>query len=61
MPQRILCRRCGATLYESYEVIEPIDILTRYNSTCPGCGKRMEYTVDKIKISLFNPSVVEAI
>ncbi|MEM2922715.1 MAG: hypothetical protein QXF26_10430 [Candidatus Bathyarchaeia archaeon] len=61
MPQKILCSKCGVVLYEGYEVIEPVDILSRYNSTCPNCGRKMEYEVDKIKITLFDPKVVEAV
>jgi len=61
VPQRVVCSKCKAVLYESYEVIEPVDILSRYNSMCPNCGKRLEFDIDRVKISLFNPKVVEAV
>ncbi len=54
MPQKILCSQCNTILYEGYEAIEPIEIISRYNSKCPKCGKPLKFNYEKVEVYLYN-------
>ncbi|MEM2122748.1 MAG: hypothetical protein QXE79_03840 [Candidatus Bathyarchaeia archaeon] len=54
MPQRIMCGRCGFTLYEGAEVKQPVEVILQYDGRCPGCGKPLEYSVDNIRLKILN-------
>ena len=60
MPQRIICSKCSAVLYEGMEVIQPIDILVQYNSICPNCGKKLNFELGKVAIALNKVVILEA-
>jgi len=53
MPQKIICEGCNAILYEGYEVVEPIEIISRYNSKCPKCRKKLEFNYEKIEVYIY--------
>ncbi len=50
MPQRIICKRCGSSLYEGIELESPSDVIQRYNGTCPNCGNKLEFNYENIRI-----------
>lgn len=41
LPQRILCEKCGAVLYEGMESISPYEIIKGYGGRCPRCGEEL--------------------
>ncbi|MGD8506149.1 MAG: hypothetical protein PVF15_05735 [Candidatus Bathyarchaeota archaeon] len=44
MPQRILCEKCGAVLYEGMELTPPDEIVQRYDGKCPKCGNKLSFS-----------------
>jgi ribosomal protein S27AE len=44
MPQRILCEKCGAILYEGMELTPPDEIVQRYDGKCPKCGNKLSFS-----------------
>lgn len=39
MPLRVFCSGCGTTLYESFEIEQPREIVNQHNGRCPECGR----------------------
>ncbi|MEM3506197.1 MAG: hypothetical protein QW589_05645 [Candidatus Bathyarchaeia archaeon] len=51
MPQRIFCGKCKSILYEDdIDVIEPNQIILKYDGTCPNCGKKLNFNPENIHI-----------
>jgi RNase P subunit RPR2 len=50
LPQRIICKRCGSSLYEGIELESPADVIQRYNGICPNCGNKLEFNYENIRI-----------
>lgn len=42
MPQKIVCSKCGYVLYEDEELVQPVEILRKYDSRCPHCAIPLE-------------------
>ena len=57
MPQKILCKDCNTILYEGYETIEPQEIISRYNSQCPKCSKKLVFDYEQIEVFLVKHKV----
>jgi RNase P subunit RPR2 len=55
MPQKIVCSGCHTTLYEGYEVVEPVEVISQYNSKCPNCGKKLEFDYENIELCVIKP------
>jgi len=43
VPQRVICHKCGAVLYDSIELKPPDEIIQSYDGKCPTCGKKLSY------------------
>jgi len=41
LPQRILCEKCGVTLYDGPEPTSPYKIVESHNGRCPNCGEEL--------------------
>ncbi|NIW53642.1 MAG: hypothetical protein GWN17_15800 [Candidatus Korarchaeota archaeon] len=55
MPQLVICRKCGATLFESKHELKPLeDIIQMYDGRCPSCKKRLSYVPKKIEVKPVN-------
>jgi DNA-directed RNA polymerase subunit RPC12/RpoP len=50
MPQRVLCDKCGAILYEGFELTPPDEIVQRYDGKCPKCGKKLAFSPENVVI-----------
>jgi ribosomal protein S27AE len=50
LPQRILCEKCGAVLYEGMELTPPDEIVQRYDGKCPKCGKKLSFNPINVEI-----------
>jgi len=50
MPQRVLCQRCGAVLYEGVELMPPDEIIQRYDGKCPSCGKKLSFPPMNVEV-----------
>jgi len=50
VPQRVVCERCGAVLYEGVDLRPPDEIVQEYDGKCPKCGKKLSYSSQKIEI-----------
>jgi predicted nucleic-acid-binding Zn-ribbon protein len=48
MPQKISCSKCGFVLYEDEELIQPVEILRKYEFRCPRCVSTLE--VQNVKV-----------
>lgn len=42
MPQKVICSKCGNVLYEDEELIQPVEILRRFEYRCPRCLTQLE-------------------
>ena len=47
---RIVCPRCGAVIYESYEERSLTLALRPFNYTCPHCGARLSPREARVRI-----------
>jgi hypothetical protein len=54
MPQKIVCGRCGYSLYEGDEVKQPVEIILQSDGKCPKCNKDLEYDVSNIDVKLID-------
>ncbi len=50
MPQRVLCKECGAVLYEGAELRTPDEIIQAHNGKCPKCGRKLSLIPHKIEV-----------
>lgn len=50
MPQRVLCSKCGAVLYEGVELTPPDEIVQRFNGKCPKCGKKLSFNPTNVDV-----------
>ena len=50
MPQKILCKNCGAVLYTGTELKPPDEIIQQYNGICPRCHNKLFYHPDNVGI-----------
>ncbi|MFB0514525.1 MAG: hypothetical protein ACETVQ_03005 [Candidatus Bathyarchaeia archaeon] len=50
MPQRILCEKCGAILFEGMELTPPDEIVQRYDGKCPKCGRKLSFNPINVEI-----------
>jgi len=53
MPQRVLCKECGAILYEGIELKTPDEVIQANNGKCPKCGRKLSLIPHKIEILPF--------
>ncbi len=42
MPQKVLCSNCGHVLYEDEELVQPVEILKKFEFKCPHCLRPLE-------------------
>jgi ribosomal protein S27AE len=50
LPQRILCGKCGAILYEGMELTPPDEVIQRFDGKCPQCGKKLSFNPINVEI-----------
>jgi len=50
MPQKVLCSKCGAILYEGLELTPPDEIVQRFNGKCPRCGKKLSFNPTNVDV-----------
>jgi len=41
MPQKIICKHCGAVLYDGTDLKPPDEIAQKHNGKCPKCGRKL--------------------
>jgi len=54
MPQQIICDGCGAVLYEGRELKAPEEIIQENGGTCPQCGKKLSFFLEKVDIDTYH-------
>jgi len=52
MVEKIVCEKCGYVLYESKELIPPLQVYEKYNGVCPNCKKKLNRKPLKIEIKI---------
>ena len=52
MPQKVLCSKCGKTLYEGLDLKPPDEIIKAYDGNCPGCGKKLGFYPENVEIRI---------
>ena len=60
LPERVFCDACGAILYDGSELESPIEIIQRYNGTCPKCQKTLSYDVDRVEILPYDENLIRS-
>ena len=50
VPQRVICGKCGALLYEGEELKPLNDIISDYDGECPNCHEKLSYIPKKVEI-----------
>ena len=50
MPQRILCKKCDEVLYEGDLLKSPQDVIKKFDSKCPACGKDLSFEPDSVTV-----------
>jgi predicted nucleic-acid-binding Zn-ribbon protein len=48
MPQKVSCSKCGFVLYEDEELMQPVEVLRKFEFQCPRCGSTLEFQTVKI-------------
>jgi DNA-directed RNA polymerase subunit RPC12/RpoP len=50
MPQRVICEKCGAVLYDGIELKPPDEIIQNYDGKCPTCGKKLSFVPKNVEV-----------
>jgi ribosomal protein S27AE len=50
-PQKILCSKCGESLYSGFELETPNETIQRNAGYCPKCGKKLGFETEALKIT----------
>jgi DNA-directed RNA polymerase subunit RPC12/RpoP len=50
LPQKVICEKCGAVLYEGLELKPPDEIIQTNNGKCPKCGKKISFVPKKVLV-----------
>ena len=50
MPQRVICQKCGALLYEGIELKPPDEIIQGHDGKCPTCGKKLSFIPKNVEV-----------
>ncbi len=48
MPQKVSCSKCGYVIYENDELMQPVEILRKFEFRCPRCTSTLELQTVKI-------------
>lgn len=51
MPQKIVCVACGKILYDSKELKPPVEVIQKFEGTCPQCGKSLVFQPENVEIN----------
>jgi len=54
VPQRVICQKCGAVLYEGIELKPPDEIIQGYDGKCPKCGKKLSFIPRNVEVKSIN-------
>jgi len=52
MPQRIICEDCGFVMYDGSELKPPSELVQQYGGKCPKCGKKLDFSPEKVDIEI---------
>jgi len=50
LPQLVLCRDCGAILYQGEDIKTPDEVIEMHNGKCPKCGRTLSIIPHKIEV-----------
>jgi len=50
MPQKIICSGCKRVLYCGDELVNPEEIINRYNCVCPDCNKPLTLNPERVEV-----------
>lgn len=50
MPQQVLCKECGAVLYEGVDLKTPDEVIQANNGKCPNCGRKLSIIPHRIEV-----------
>jgi len=50
MPQKIICSGCKRVLYCGDELVNPEEIINKYNRVCPDCNKPLTLNPERVEV-----------
>lgn len=50
MPQKIICGSCRHTLYCGDELVNPEEVINKYNRICPECSKPLILSPERVEV-----------
>jgi len=50
VPQRVICQKCGAVLYDGVELKPPDEIIQGYDGKCPACGRKLSFVPKNVEV-----------
>jgi len=50
VPQRVICQKCGAVLYDGVELKPPDEIIQGYDGKCPTCGRKLSFVPKNVEV-----------
>jgi len=50
VPQRVICQKCGAVLYDGTELKPPDEIIQSHDGKCPTCGKKLSFIPKNVEV-----------
>ncbi|MEM1570158.1 MAG: hypothetical protein QXM89_04665 [Candidatus Bathyarchaeia archaeon] len=50
MPQKVVCSNCKHMLYCGDELVNPEEILSKYNRICPNCNKPLKLSPERVEV-----------
>ena len=51
VPQRVICQKCGFTLYDGVELKPPDEIIQSHDGKCPNCGKKLSVIPKNVDVN----------
>ena len=54
MPQKVICEKCGFSLYEGSDLKPPDEIIQTHDGKCPECDNKISFVPKKVEVKSAN-------
>ncbi|MHC1590166.1 MAG: hypothetical protein ACXQTQ_04310 [Candidatus Hecatellaceae archaeon] len=50
MPQIVVCKSCGHTIYQGVELKSAEEVIQMVGGQCPKCGRKLAFSIEDVEI-----------